>query len=466
MGGRILIVDDISTNRIVLKVKLAAAFYDTFQAANGTDALTLARALKPDLVLLDIDLPDLDGPKVCRALKSDPDTAQIPVVMISSAHNDEARLDALRAGAEDVFWKPFDDHVLQARIRSILRAREAEDDLGLKQLAAQDFALAEAPEPFAGQATVALVAEDPATAISWKARLAGEIDGQIRITDPRATFASPPIAVAGAAPAGADLYVVAADLDRKGDGLRFLSELRSRQQTRHAAVVIVLQGESGDTAAMALDLGANDVIPANVEPAEFALRVRTQLARKAQADRLRSSVSDRLRLSVVDPLTGLHNRRYAIPHLSSIAKSAIGTDRNFAVMILDLDRFKRINDTWGHTAGDAVLVEVAARLKANLRAVDLIARIGGEEFLVGLPDTVPEAVQRTAERLREVIQREKFVLADATGVAVTVSIGVAIGSAADAGEAGVRALIEKADMALLDSKAEGRNVVTIRRSAA
>jgi two-component system cell cycle response regulator len=216
---------------------------------------------------------------------------------------------------------------------------------------------------------------------------------------------------------------------------------------------------------MALDLGANDLIEATADPEETAHRIRTQIDRKRQSDRLRDSVATGLRLAMTDPLTGLHNRRYALPHLTRIAERAELAGRQFAVMVLDLDRFKSINDTYGHAAGDTVLVEVAQRLKSNLRAVDLLARIGGEEFLVALPETTPEAAQATAERLRRVIGERSIPLPKGEeDIPVTVSIGLVLGPSTTYGS--VDDLVNLADRALLGSKAEGRNLVTVGRSAA
>jgi len=216
---------------------------------------------------------------------------------------------------------------------------------------------------------------------------------------------------------------------------------------------------------MALDLGANDILTEGFLPAELAIRLRTQLRRKADGDRLRASVEDGLRLAVTDPLTGLYNRRYAVTHLGRIAENAAATGRPFAVMVADLDRFKSINDTWGHPAGDAVLVEIAHRLRDNLRAVDMVARIGGEEFLIAMPDTDDAAAELAADRLRRIAQSTPVTLRDGrTRVAATISIGVAV-SAEDGTEPNAD-LIDRADRALLAAKAEGRNQVTLSRPAA
>lgn len=459
MAGKILIVDDVATNRIVLKVKLASAYYETIQAPNGTEALRLARETRPDLLLLDIELPDLDGIAVCEELKADPMTRDIPVVMVTAVRDTSRKMQALRAGAEEVIWKPLDETVLLARIRSLLRARETAQQLGLRDTTYRELGFAEPVQNFAEQALVGLVAARTETALAWKHALQDFLDDRIVVLDREGALGKQ---ASGPPP---DVYVVAADLTRPGEGLRLLSELRSRADSRYSEVCVILPPNARETAAMALDLGASDLIEANADPEEMALRIHTQITRKRQSDRLRASLADGLRLAMVDPLTGLHNRRYALPHLARIAERATVAERKFAVMVLDLDRFKSVNDIHGHAAGDRVLVEIAERLKSNLRAVDLLARIGGEEFLVALPDTTPEAAQATAERLRRIVGERPVSLPNGAGsIPVTMSIGLAIGPSQ--ASATIEDLIGLADRALLGSKAEGRNQVTVGLSAA
>lgn len=457
VAGKVLIVDDVATNRIVLKVKLAAAYYETVQAAAGAEALRIARETRPDLILLDVELPDMSGIKVCEALRADPRTHDIPVIMITAFHDFDRKMEALAAGADDIFWKPLDETVLLARMRSLLRARETDEQLGLRDSTYREHGLAEPMQPFSGPAVVGLIAERPATAHGWKRDLAGHLDAALVVLDREAALGD---TSRGPAP---DVFVVTADLARPGDGLRLMSDLRARAGTRFSSVCVMLPAGARDIAAVALDLGASDLIEAEAEPLEMALRIRTQIARKRQSDRLRASVADGLKLAMTDPLTGLHNRRYALPHLARIAERARTAGRQFAVMVLDLDRFKSVNDTFGHAAGDAVLVSVAEQLKTSLRAVDLVARIGGEEFLVALPDTTLDAARATAERLRRVIGGKDVTLGDGRTVGVTLSIGLAMGGI-DA--TSVETLLERADRALLGSKAEGRNQVTIGPQAA
>ncbi|MCB2135212.1 MAG: diguanylate cyclase [Rhodobacteraceae bacterium] len=461
MAGKILIVDDVATNRIVLKVKLAAAYYETIQATDGAEAIRLARELRPSMVLLDVELPDMSGIEVCKTLKSDSTTRDIPVVMITAFRDPARKMAALAAGAEEVFWKPLDELVLLARLRSLIRARETAEQLGLRDGTYRELGFSEPAARFEDQALIGLVAGQVEVALAWKRQLKPFLSDKILVIDRDAALS------AGEGSRVPDVFVLAADLVGRGDGLRLMSELRSRPATRYAAICVVLSEDAAETAAMALDLGANDLIEAHADPEEMALRIRTQTAHKRQADRLRASLEHGLRLAMVDPLTGLHNRRYALPHLARMAERARETGRQFAVMVLDLDRFKSINDTYGHAAGDAVLVEVARRLTSNLRGVDLIARIGGEEFLVALPDTTPEAAHATAERLRRMVGETPVPLPQRMGsTIVTLSIGMTVANSPAGDMRQVEELIGLADRALLGAKTQGRNLVTVARSAA
>ena len=219
---------------------------------------------------------------------------------------------------------------------------------------------------------------------------------------------------------------------------------------------------------MALDLGASDLLTLPLDAEETALRITLHLTRKRRADQLRRAVSTGLRLAVTDPLTGLYNRRYALAHLDRIAARAMEQGRRYAVMVLDLDRFKSVNDTFGHAAGDAVLETVAARLRENLRPSDLIARIGGEEFLVALPDATLGTARLAAERLCRVVGDTPVLLPDGRGtVTVTISVGLALGPSPSSGldDSPAREALTRADAALLGAKADGRNQVTIASAA-
>jgi two-component system, cell cycle response regulator len=467
VAGKILIVDDIATNRIVLKVKLSGARYETSQAATGQMALALARRELPDLILMDVRLPDLNGIEVCRQLKADPATSNIPVVLVTANAEPGTRLAALKAGADDFMLKPLDELVLLARLRSLLRARETDEELRLRETTCRELGFNEAQADFAGRATVALVAPSREAGVTWRAALSRHLPGTQVISLNR----DEALSQGAGSGDGPDAFIIAADLGRPGDGLRLMSELRSRPATRNSVICIATGEGMRETVAVALDLGASDILPLDLTAGdhaeETAIRLRNQLARKRVADRQRDSVTDGLRMAVTDPLTGLYNRRYALPHLARMAERAKATGRQFAVMVLDLDRFKQVNDTFGHDAGDTVLVEMARRLRANLREVDLIARIGGEEFLIAMPETTLENAHRTAERICRSVERGPVLLPDGMGeISITVSIGLAMGGGPQYQNAQVQELVTRADRALMGAKAEGRNQVTISATAA
>lgn len=463
MTGKILIVDDVATNRIVLKVKLVAACYQPLLAGNGAMAIQLARKELPHLILLDQGLHDMTGIDVLRQLRADPTTRDIPVVMLASESCVDQRLQALRAGVDDYLQKPVDDHMLMARLRNLVRSREAVVEGEGSDPAFQVPGLAEAAAGFEGPGLVALVSDRPAEAMALRRDLCAAFSDTLVILTPEEALSETP---AGAMPP--DIFVLQADLGSPNLGLRLMSELLSRPQTRHASVCILLPDAAPEGAAMAFDLGAHDVVRPDANPQELALRLTRMLRRKRAADHLRASVQDRLRLSVLDPLTGLYNRRYALPCLGGIAERSGIAGLPYAVMIIDLDRFKSVNDRFGHAAGDAVLIEVSRRLSEHLRTGDLLARIGGEEFLIGLPDTGLAEAQGIAERLCDVIHARPIRTPDRATVEVTASIGLAIGQPRGdktGGEAVAR-VIDRADHALLVSKSGGRNQVTISRTAA
>jgi two-component system cell cycle response regulator len=454
-------VDDIATNRILYRARLAAAFYEPILAASGVECLALAAAQQPDLILLDLQLPDLPGHEVLRRLRADPATRDILVVVLTAMTDSAVRLAAFAAGADDVISKPAGDAVLLARLRNLLRAK-AGVDFPAGQALAHGFA--EPAAAFERKATVAVVAGPGDQGRRLQLDLADALGGPLLVLSRPQALAEATVADAGPS-AVPDVFIVQDDGSDTTGTLRFLSELKSHQATRHSAVCVLGRSGEGDEVAIAFDLGADDVVGPDVTAAELAMRTRGLIRRKRSGDQKRARIENSVRLAVIDPLTGLYNRRYAMPELARIAARSVETGNPFAVMVVDLDRFKLVNDKHGHGAGDQVLVEVSRRLTANLRASDMLARIGGEEFLVALPDAGMPLARTVAERLCQAIEERPIRLASGVGLTVTVSIGVAV-SDGNAQSASAAQLIEAADLALLDSKGSGRNQVTFRLSAA
>lgn len=455
MTGRILVVDDVASNRIVMKVKLAAACYSVLQADCGQAALRLAKSEQPDLILLDVMMPDISGVSVCEQLKSDPDTADIPVILVTALADRDSKMQGLLHGADDFLSKPVDEVTLLARVRSLLRAHEIQRELRLREDSYAGLGFAEPAPAYETPGKVALVAPDAVTGLAWKRALAPRLSEHLivmpreRVLQARDTGSAP------------DVFVIAADLTMRNEGLRLLSDLRSRPATRHAAALTILPRNDRERGAVALDLGAGDILYDPIDPEELAVRIQTQLRRKRQSDRLRATVEAGLELAVTDSLTGLHNRRYALKRLDRMLQEP---GRGVAVMMLDLDHFKAVNDRHGHAAGDAVLSSVAKRLRAVLRPQDLLARLGGEEFLVALQDTDAATALHCAERLREAIGGSPISIdGPARAIAVTMSVGLTITE--QSGDPAEQ-LIQKADMALYGSKSDGRNLVTLSASAA
>ncbi len=522
MSRRILIVDDVATNRIVYQARLASAFYEPVLASDGAGCLAAALAVpeaqRPDLIVLDLDLPDMGGEGVLKALRADPRGRDIPVIVLTARGDAGARMAAFAAGADDVLQKPVADQLFMARVRNLIRTRPdgAPSDAlvdpgpgfglghglsgavparpdparpdsgeggfavaggrgaqrplpaaaggrtghGTAGIAQAPTGLAEAAAPFEPPGTLALIAPPCEAARDLQADLAAQTRDRLVLMSRAEVLAE--AAADGAPQPPADVYVLDAGADGADAALRLLSELKSHQATRHAAICLLDRTGDADAAAMAFDLGADDVAPYGLPGRELAVRLRSLMRRKRAADRRRARVQDSLRLALVDPLTGLYNRRFAGPQLAAIAARAAETGERFAVMVVDLDRFKLVNDTHGHAAGDAVLVEVARRLGSALREGDLLARIGGEEFLVALPACPMPKARRIAERLCQSIDERPVRLPSGLRLRVTVSIGVAVSD----GRTLADAVVEQADLALLESKGSGRNQVTFRQSAA
>lgn len=453
MSARILVVDDQPANVRLLEAKLQAEYFDVCTAVDGFTAIDVARAEQPDLILLDVMMPGMDGYETCRRLKDDVRTRHIPVVMVTALDQREDRIRGLESGADDFLTKPIDDVTLFARVRSLLRLKAVLDELRYRE--SSDALNSILSEPIDEQNTVSralIISSDSRAGTRYAAAMPPQVRSQVE-TDP----------VAGIAAARSQADILVVDLTSPAfDGLRLCARIRSDQETRQLPILAVLNPGDVANAVRALDIGVNDIIHRPVDAGEMMARVSTQLRRKRYADRIRSQLDESLEMAVTDPLTGLHNRRYIASRLRQAVESANNGGAPVSLLIADIDHFKVINDTFGHDGGDRVLRSFADRLLHDLRALDLAARYGGEEFVIVMPGAGLAEARVASERLRAAIASEQFNVGEGQSTPVTVSIGFAQAQRGESAES----LLRRADEALYIAKGEGRNRVEGASSSA
>ncbi len=451
MTARVLVVDDIPVNVKLLEARLTAEYFDVLSATSGPQALEICATQPVDIVLLDVMMPGMDGFEVCRALKANPLTSHIPVVMVTALDQPSDRVRGLEAGADDFLTKPPDDMQLLARVRSLVRLKVLTDELRERTKTGQQIADEDARPVLAGiedKNGLVLLVDDDATSA---ARIQNYLEPDHKVD----VLQDPSLVAMKVADKGYEVALVSMRLNDY-DPLRVCSQLRTLEQTRNLPIILI--ADEGDRARVVrgLDLGVNDFINSPIEKHELAARVRTQVRRQRYAVKLRESVNNTLAMAVIDGLTGLYNRRYFDRHLHLMMERAQEQQRDLALLILDIDLFKPVNDKYGHSVGDKVLKEFASRLLRSVRGVDLACRYGGEEFVVLMPDTNQQRANTVAERVRSAIADVEFLIEPGLAVNITVSVGVAL---IDADGDTPENLLKRADRALYRAKEMGRNRV-------
>ena len=450
MTARILVVDDIPANVKLLEARLLAEYFDVLTAENGYEALAICERTQVDLILLDIMMPGLDGFEVCERLKANPRTTHIPVVMVTALDQPSDRVRGLKAGADDFLTKPVNDLQLMSRVKSLVRLKTLTDELHMRAATARAVSMEQGLDTNLGdEPGNVLLVDGRASSQERIARALKPIADVTCMSDPQA-------AVFQAAEGNYELVIVNANFEDY-DPLRLCSQLRSLERTRFLPLLLIAEQGDDNLVVRALDLGVTDYLMRPIDPNELIARSLTQIRRKRCNDRLRASVRQTIELAVTDGLTGLHNRRYLDNHMKLLIDRATARGRPLSVCITDIDRFKLVNDTYGHDAGDAVLREVASRVRSAVRGADLACRYGGEEFVLVMPDTPGEMAASVAERLRRIIEQEPFRIPGMdVFLSITASLGIA--SALPEGDS-PEALLKRADTALYEAKRSGRNRV-------
>lgn len=451
MSARVLVVDDVLPNVKLLAAKLTREYFDVITAFNGPEALERIKKEAPDIILLDVMMPGMDGFEVCARIRADPTTMHIPIVMITALSDAADRVRGLEAGADDFLTKPVNDIALFARVRSLVRLKMMMDEWRLRESTSGQFGILDqamtVKNETAANARVLVIEDSPIDLDKIAETLRRDTDSVV------AADTSVEALELGMSE-DFELIIVSLTLLHE-DGLRLCSQLRSHERTRQAPILLIADEGDLSRVAKGLELGANDYLLKPIDRNELLARVRTQVRRKRYHEKLRQNYEQSLSMALTDSLTGVFNRRYVSAHLPRLMERSWESQKPVAILMFDIDHFKTVNDTYGHGVGDEVLREVANRTNRNLRNFDLVARYGGEEFIVVMPDTDRDAAYAVAERLRRRVGEETFaVSAQVAEITVTISIGVAVvdgvGDTADA-------ILKRADDALYQAKRSGRN---------
>ncbi|MEZ5691012.1 MAG: PleD family two-component system response regulator [Rickettsiales bacterium] len=454
MTAQILVVDDIPANIKLLEAKLTSEYYDVIAAVDGFEAIKKVKAHKPDLILLDVMMPEMDGFEVCTKLKADPEISHIPVVMVTALSEKSDRLKGLEAGADDFITKPIDDTVLLARVKSLIRIKTLLDELRLRDATGVQMGAASGSdnnfiEDVSGS-KILLIDDDEIQSKSILSKLEETYEAHLEDNVDNAVS----VAVAGKF----DVILISTLLNDM-DGLRLASHIKSTEETRNTPIIVLVDEDEKHIMLKALDMGISDYLVVPIDKNEMAVRIKTQVRRKHYQDALKEQYKQSVSMALTDGLTGLYNRHYLNTHLENMVRQASKNGKKLALMIMDMDHFKQVNDNYGHDAGDMVLKQLADIILNAARSTDLAARFGGEEFVVLMPETDENSALGVASRMRETVEKTKFAI-DGDGNTIDKTISIGIANLLETGDSS-KGLLKRADEALYLAKNSGRNQVKV-----
>ena len=452
MTARVLVVDDVPANVKLLEARLSAEYFDVTTTMSGVEALAVCTRAECDIVLLDVMMPDMNGFEVCRRLKQNPLTQHIPVIMVTALDQPSDRVRGLDAGADDFLTKPVSEVALIARVRSLARLKMMTDELRMRAVTSKEIGIqlpGNEAVADAGRGGRILVVDDRQVSHErFSSVLANEHAVEVEPNPNQALF--------HAAEGDFDLLIISLEIENF-DSLRLCSQVRSLDRTRNVPILAITDGNDNARMIRGLEIGVNDYLIRPVDKGELLARVRTQIRKKRYAERLRENVQQSIEMAITDALTGLYNRYYMESHLAALIEQAAARNKSLTVIMLDIDYFKAINDSYGHDAGDDVLRQLATRVRKSIRGIDLACRYGGEEFVIVMPETDMAVATIVAERLRRRIAAEPFTIQQgARTLEATISVGIAT---LDAGDDNVAKILKRADQALYRAKRDGRNRV-------
>lgn len=452
MTGKILIVDDLLPNIKLLEAKLSGEYYNVLSAKSGIEAIEILEKETVDVILLDVMMPEIDGFETCKRIKINPKTSHIPVVIVTALSDIDDRVNGLKAGADDFLTKPINEIALFARIKSLLRLKAITDELmirnkSLNALGAntEDLNL---DKSFLQDAKIILYDDDIAESSMIKKSL--EENGCKVVLYNKSEDINKEI------PSNDVDMIIISNLLADNDALRMSSQIRNTEMLKKIPIMLAVDEEQMNVIPKAFEIGVNDYIISPIDINELIARCNTQIKRKKFQERLSLELQENLTLAIKDNLTGVYNRRYYDIHCKQVIETSNKEKKPMAICVLDIDHFKKINDTYGHKTGDDVIKQVSSIVTNSIRVTDNLIRYGGEEFVIIINNINEEQALKIAERIRRNVSEYEFIKPDNSGIFnVTVSIGVTMLNPED----NEITIFQRADSNLYQAKQTGRNKV-------
>jgi len=447
--SKILIVDDEPLNVKLLAAMIPSDQYDTVLAYSGEEALKIVTDVPPDLILLDIMMPGLTGYEITRILKSDPESQDIPIVLVTAFGGTDFEIKGLEAGADEFLNKPVNKTELLARVKSLLRLRRYKQQIKARTCSIDSIVHQNKDknclENEINLPSILIVEDNKIDEKLIQRYLQGE-PYQIKFAKDGEE------AVSRAQQERIDVILLDLILPRK-NGFEVCSILKEMNPTRNIQIVAITGLSDLESKLKGIELGFDDYLIKPVNMHILRTRVKALVKKKALLDKLCDRYEMAVHSAITDKLTGLYNRRYFDYFLDLEIKRSLRQQASLALLMIDVDDFKQINDTLGHLSGDTILNKLGELLKTQIRDTDMAARYGGEEFAVVMSNTgLAEAVQ-IAERIRQTIESYSF---GNKKFLMTASIGIAL-YPSDA-DSSIK-LIEKSDSSLYQAKRSGKNRV-------